>query len=80
MHVCTHAYGSQQKALSTFLQELSTLVFFDRVSHSLGILPPRLGCLTKKPQEPDNFYLTSARITGMRLCALLCWAQQSSEF
>lgn len=48
-------------------------------SLTTGNSPPRLGCLTKKSQESDNFYLTSARITGMCFYAHLCWVSSEGQ-
>lgn len=48
-------------------------------SLTTGNSPPRLGCLTKKSQESDNFYLTSVRITGMCFYAHLCWVSSEGQ-
>lgn len=79
MHGCMQAYGRQQKALSTFFPAIIHFGVFGQGLSLTGNSPPRLGCLVKKPQEYDSFHLTSARITGMRFYAQLCWVSSIGQ-
>lgn len=70
-------YGGQQKALSSSLQELSTLVFCDRVSHSLGILPLDL---VVWPRSPRNLTLFISAVRGpLHFYAQLCWVSSIAQ-
>lgn len=82
--VCVHAWvyaglWKTAKSLEYFFPAIIHFGVFGQGLSLTGNSPPRLGCLVKKPQEYDSFHLTSARITGMRFYAQLCWVSSIGQ-